>query len=262
MTGSGTVRTGAGTTFFAPGSPEPAPAIDLRPALSALATRAEAAAAGRPQDVLALDGWDAPARTRLLELLGTGDVAVDLGGSPDVRVVEASLPGVWQTWVADAPDGAARLAAVDVAPLPARLRAALAAATQDAAPDAQVPATASGMLAPLLAEIADWLPEVRRGHPGHGISLSRLPLPPNDMVELARRLGRGPATAVSRGHGSTRVTAMGTRYVWWVQHYNADDDLLVNALEITAWPSGLAVPWEDLGDSAARLAELVELAGP
>lgn len=261
MTRSSTVRTAAGTTFFSPGPPQPVagPGADLRALLREVQARAEAAAAGRPQDALALDDLDTAARTQLAELLGTGDVVVEVSGTAAVRVLESSLPGVWQTWIGD---GDRRLASVDVAPLPARLRRALAAETADAAPDTRVPAAASGLLAPLLAEIADWLPAVRQGHPGHSISLSRLPLPPNDTVELSRRLGRGPATAVNGGYGSTRVTAMGTRYVWWVQHYNADGDLLVNAVEVTAWPSGLAVPWEDLHDSAGRLPDLAELAAP
>lgn len=263
MTRSGTVRTRAGTTFFTPGPAQPAadPGPDLRATLRDLRARAEAAAAGRPQEALALDDLDTAASPRLVELLGTGDVGVELSGTPAVRVVESSLPGVWQTWIGEGA-GDRRLASVDVAPLPGRLRRALAAETADAAPDTQVSTAASGLLAPLLAEIADWLPAVRRGHPGHSISLSRLPLPPNDTVELSRRLGPGPAVAESRGYGSTRVTATGTRYVWWVQHYNADGDLLVNALEVTAWPSGLAVPWEDLGDSVQGVCDLMELAGP
>jgi hypothetical protein len=47
-----------------------------------------------------------------------------------------------------------------------------------------------------------------------------------------------------------------------VQHFDANQNLIVNAIEVTGWPSGVAVPWADLANSADELATRLEAGAP
>ncbi|HNH90452.1 MAG TPA: hydrogenase expression/formation protein, partial [Thiobacillaceae bacterium] len=95
----------------------------------------------------------------------------------------------------------------------------------------------------------------------HIINLSLLPFSPEDAAWLDQCLGRGRVTLLSRGYGNCRITATGVARVWWVQYFNSQDALILNTLEITDVPEVARAAAEDLADSAARLADILEWIG-
>jgi len=109
----------------------------------------------------------------------------------------------------------------------------------------------------VLAEIAQQQATYRSGGEAHAVNLSRLPLTPGDQAFLAERLGEGDVTIRVRGYGETRITAARLPNVWWVRHYNASDQLLLDTVEVSDFPSVARATPEDLADSAARLSDLL-----
>ena len=111
----------------------------------------------------------------------------------------------------------------------------------------------------LLAEVTERV----SGHAAepHIINLSLLPFSPEDAAWLDQCLGRGRVTLLSRGYGNCRITATGVARVWWVQYFNSQDALILNTLEITDVPEVARAAAEDLADSAARLADILEWIG-
>jgi hydrogenase-1 operon protein HyaF len=109
----------------------------------------------------------------------------------------------------------------------------------------------------VLAEIEQQLAAYRAGGEAHTVNLSRLPITPGDRAFLAERLGEGDLKIRVRGYGETRITAAQFPNVWWVHHYNASEQLLVDSIEVSDFPTVARATPEDLADSAVRLSELL-----
>ena len=110
----------------------------------------------------------------------------------------------------------------------------------------------------MLAEIADRAERYHFGEPNHTISLTLLPMTPEDLDLLVDRLGTGPVKIVSRGYGSCRVQATAVHNVWSVQFFNAMDAILLDTIEIGDVPAAAQAAVEDFRDSAVRLREIGE----
>jgi hydrogenase-1 operon protein HyaF len=63
---------------------------------------------------------------------------------------------------------------------------------------------------------------------------------------------------ISRGFGNCRITSTTARDVWWVQYFNSMNTLILDTIEIVDVPEVALAAVEDLVDSRARLAELIE----
>ncbi len=85
-----------------------------------------------------------------------------------------------------------------------------------------------------------------------------MPHTPEDLAYLSAKLGPGPLTILSRGYGNCRISATGLRNCWWVQHFNSDDRLILNTLEVVDVPAAALAAREDIEDSAARLVEILD----
>lgn len=190
------------------------------------------------------------------QLLGEGEVSIVCGNR--FQAQESVLAGVWMVRQTE-PDGNTR-DYVEIGRFPAAI---LAHAFPNAATRVEMPATLRPNLfnaPPLLAEINEQITRVDEGLiEQHVINLSLLPHTEEDLTFLDEQLGEGDLIILSRGYGNCRIRSTGTRHCWWVRHYNSQDTLILNCLEISFVPNvALAAP-EDLADSAERLGEIMDL---
>lgn len=202
---------------------------------------------------------DAGNRHFIDELLGEGEVSVICSGKHNIRIQESVLAGVWrlqklnaqQQIISDTLD-------VGIIPQQLSLSAFNGAAAQI---DTYWTVVPKGVMnsPPLLTELNAKIAEYRPGGKTHTINLSLLPQTEQDLAFLAQRLGPGSATILSRGYGNCRITATGTRYVWWVQYFNSEDTLILNTLEVSDVPSVACASPEDIADSRERLQEILKV---
>ncbi|MCE1235516.1 MAG: hydrogenase expression/formation protein [Hyphomicrobiales bacterium] len=224
-----------------------------------------------PELVAALETQEAHAPSRLFDLSGYGVDDLELIGQvlgegevsatvalPDgvvAQIQESVMAGLWRVRFVGA---SGKLAAdyVEVASVPAAIeRAAQMTQTLD-----ELPPSPEGAMnvASLLAEIRDRAAAHRPGAASHTITFSLFPMSEADMDHLQTTLGAGPVQMLSRGYGTCRIVATGTRNVWSVQYFNAMDTIVLDTLEIGDVPVTARAAVEDFRDSAERLKEIEE----
>lgn len=210
-----------------------------------------------PMDISALDD---ESRGLIDQVLGEGEVSMLFRGNRcSARIQESVLAGVWRIKYFDDDD---RLTSdtLEVAAVPRICRrhvfnraAHRVEMAREGIPEGVLNAP------PLLAEINDKVAEYRPGHEPHVINLTLLPQTEADIAFLIERLGEGPLTILSRGYGNCRITSTAVDHVWWVQYFNSQDRNILNTLEIGDVPAVAAAAPEDIGDSAQRLDEIMEV---
>jgi len=206
-----------------------------------------------------LAGLPPPTLKVVDEVLGEGEVAIQVGGGAQYRIQESVFAGVWRVC---ALDGDGRLAAdwLEASPVPGVALHAARAAMQPQLACAEYPAGAMNSPA-LVAEIGQQIARRQCGDPTHVINLTLFPLSPEDHGVLERALPVGPVAMISRGFGNCRVTSTLARDVWRVQYFNSMNTLILNTIEVVDVPEVALAATEDLVDSCARLAELIEWMG-
>lgn len=211
---------------------------------------------GQMPQVLDLGGLDPASRGFVEQTLGEGEVSIARSGPEEARVQETALRGVWLLHVADTAKQTLRHV-VEVADVPGLVRtSAFAGARRALPPMTEAPdgvMSAPALLTELEAHAKAW----RSGMETHVINLTLLPHTTKDLAFLGTRLGRGPVTLLARGYGNCRMTATALRHVWWVQHFNADDKLILDTLEVTDVPVAALAAQEDIHDSRDRLARIL-----
>jgi len=204
---------------------------------------------GAPAQGLDIRHLAATERTRLAEVLGEGEVVVNDTAIGVIR--ETRLSGVW----AHLDGGGMNPVRLEVGERPTLSKK----ATESPAPALSFATPPEDLMngPAVLAEITQRQVAYRPGGEGHAVNLSRLPLTPGDQLFLGERLGEGEVTIQVRGYGETRITAATLPNVWRVRHYNASDQLLLDTVEVSDFPSVARATPEDLADSAARLSDLL-----
>lgn len=112
----------------------------------------------------------------------------------------------------------------------------------------------------VLREVEERLQKlVEQGEEG-SIDLSGLPLTPEDYDLLEETLGEGEVVAEVHSLGPSRIHETGIPGVWWVTHYNSDDEVLAEFIEVAWCPEILLTPEDDAKDGLEALrARLFEL---
>ncbi len=112
----------------------------------------------------------------------------------------------------------------------------------------------------LLHEIVQLLKGLlEREEPAH-IDLRALPLTRQDHAMLWETLGEGEISAEVRNLGVTRIRQSGVAGVWWVTHYNEEEDVIGEFLEVAFCPESLIADLEAVEEGVDALqARLVEL---
>ncbi|WP_071796370.1 hydrogenase expression/formation protein [Natronohydrobacter thiooxidans] len=241
----------SGMRTYVPHMPEIEDPDSLAPALAVLDQVAQACdlvarEGGRAQ--IALAGLAAPARRLLAETLGHGEVSMRLRGVPAVAVQESVFAGVWVLQGAD-------IDLIEVAPVPELAVTRAHQPHRATTPDA--PRAPGVVNAPaLLAELGDKSASYRPGAEIHVVNLTLLPHTPEDLDHMARVLGEGAVTILSRGYGNCRITASAMPHVWRVQFFNSSDTLILDTWEVTQMPEVAIAGPEDIADSADRIREV------
>ncbi|MBK1721024.1 hydrogenase expression/formation protein [Thiocystis violacea] len=208
----------------------------------------------RVLDILTLPEQD---RALVTQALGEGEVSIRLTTDATLRAQETRLAGVWRIQESDA-SGRALRDELEVAEIPSRVRdVAFKGAATAAIGEREL---AEGVLTgrSILTELNEHAAAWRFGDLPHVVNLTLLPHTPEDLEYLTAKLGLGPLTILSRGYGNCRISATGLRHCWWVQHFNSDDRLILNSIEVVDVPSAALAAQEDIDDSAERLAEILE----
>jgi hydrogenase-1 operon protein HyaF len=239
--------------------------------------RADAAALADARDLLAaflalLETWDpavtprgprldlagvaTPALEVMNQMLGEGEVSIQIGGTRKFRIQESVFTGLWRVCALDA-DGRLARDWLEAGMLPGVAIEIAKDLGQDALPRIDLPQGAMNSPA-LLAEIGSQLAARTRGDAAHVINLTLFPMTPEDHVVLEQSLSVGSIAMISRGFGNCHVTSTGLTNVWRVQYFNNMNTLILNTIEIVDVPAVVLAAIEDLTDSRERLAELVE----
>jgi hydrogenase-1 operon protein HyaF len=190
------------------------------------------------------------------QLLGEGEVSIQVGGARPLRIQESVFTGVWRCCEIGA-DGRLQHDWLEAAALPQAALEAARAAAADGLPPTAFPAGTMNSPA-LLAEITSQRRGRAAGQRAHVINLTLFPLTPDDHAVLQAALPVGPVAMISRGFGNCRVTSTLTRDVWRVQYFNSMNTLILDTIEVVDVPEVALASPEDLDDSRLRLAELVQ----
>ncbi|WP_237154049.1 hydrogenase expression/formation protein [Oryzibacter oryziterrae] len=193
----------------------------------------------------------------ITEVLGEGEVAATVA-LPDgvvAQIQESVFAGLWRVRFTSA-TGELLADYAEVSAVPQAIRRAAAMTL----PELSIGDAPAGLMnaMPVLTEIADRARRYEPDAPSHTISLTLLPMSPEDIEFLMASLGTGPVRIVSRGYGTCRVQATAIHNVWSVQFFNAMDTLLLDTLEIGGVPVVASAAEEDFRDSAERLREIEE----
>ncbi|MBB3104816.1 hydrogenase expression/formation protein [Azomonas macrocytogenes] len=213
--------------------------------------------AGEPGRAVELACLPEPGLALLNQILGEGEVAVQVCGAQPVRIQETVLAGVWWGQQLDE-QGIIVRQWLEIADVPALV---LQQAFADARwPQLQAAAMPADLLnaGPVLAELLD--AAQRHAEAGLGmarvVNLSLLPFSPEDHRFLAEQLGDGAVVMLSRGYGSCRIASTATPGIWRVQYFNSTDQLILDTLEVTTIPQVACAAQEDVEDSSERLREI------
>ena len=206
-----------------------------------------------------MDGIDAATLAVTNQVLGEGEVSIQIAGERRVRIQESVFTGLWRCLEVDA-EGRLVHDWLEAAAMPQVAIDAARAASTDGVAKVEMPPGAMNSPA-LLAEIGSQLAARSPGAPAHTINLTLLPMTPSDHAVLERALPVGPVAIMSRAFGNCRVTSTSTRDVWRVQYFNTMNTLILNTIEVVEMPEAAVASAQDLIDTRTRLAELVEWMG-
>jgi hydrogenase-1 operon protein HyaF len=193
------------------------------------------------------------------QMLGEGEVSVEIAGESTWRIRESVFTGIWRCCQFNA---ARTLVAdwLEAAPLPRIVLAAARATARLSLVTARVPPGVMNAPA-LIREIASQVAARRPGGRAHVVNLTLLPMGNDDHAALERAFPAGPVSITSHGFGNCRVTSTTSRDVWRVQYFNNANTLILNTIEVVDVPEVALASAEDLIDSRTRLAELVAWMG-
>jgi len=190
------------------------------------------------------------------QMLGEGEVSIQISGTRSFRIQESVFTGLWRVCELDA-GGTLASDWLEVAALPrVAVQAAREAADCTLAP-VEFPVGAMNSPA-LLCEIEAQMRGREPGARAHVVNLTLFPMTPEDHQVLDQALPIGPVAMISRGFGNCRITSTGARNVWRVQYFNNMNTLILNTIEIVDLPEVALAATEDLEDSRTRLAELID----
>jgi hydrogenase-1 operon protein HyaF len=197
-----------------------------------------------------------PALEIMNQMLGEGEVSIQVAGERRFRIQESVFTGLWRVCALDG-NGLLSEDWLEAGMLPDAVVPIARAAGRETPAPVGLPAGAMNSPA-LLAEIGNQVATRSRGDPAHVINLTLFPMTPDDHDVLAQALPVGPVAMISRGFGNCHVTSTGVTDVWRVQYFNNMNTLILNTIEVVDVPEVVLAAAEDLADSRERLAELVD----
>lgn len=248
-------------TFSMPHVPEQADPAALAASRDLLAAFLAALEAWDPTDGSAgprvdMRALGAAASVITNQMLGEGEVAIQVLGPRRWRIQETVFTGLWRCCEVDA-GGSLLDDWLEAATVPEVVLEAARQGATDGLPAVERPPGAMNSPA-LVAEIAGQLRTRDPAARAHVVNLTLFPMTPDDHAVLAQALPVGTVAMISRGFGNCHVSSTGTRDVWRVQYFNSMNTLILDTIEVVAMPEVAMAAAEDLDDSRQRLADLVQ----
>jgi HupH hydrogenase expression protein len=105
----------------------------------------------------------------------------------------------------------------------------------------------------ILHEIKGMLEGLARAGKEDSIDLRSLPTGPGDYQRLKQLLGQGEVSATVEAMGPTRIYETVYPGVWWVTHFNADEEVIADRIEVTLQPQMLKSHPSDVTEGLERL---------
>ena len=103
----------------------------------------------------------------------------------------------------------------------------------------------------ILLELQGMLYELVHTGKSTSIDIRSLPITPGDFEYLKSLLGEGEVTATINALGPTKIIETEIPGVWWITHYNADEMVLAESIEVTELPELLKTQQQDLQQAIA-----------
>jgi hydrogenase-1 operon protein HyaF len=116
-----------------------------------------------------------------------------------------------------------------------------------------------GGVAALLTEIASLLVRLAETQLPAAIDLRSLPMSPQDRSELQAVLGEGEVRATIEAEGISTLRETRMSGVWWIEHRDAQGELVAELLEIAHVPAILASATDEIAAAARTLREHLSL---
>jgi hydrogenase-1 operon protein HyaF len=199
---------------------------------------------------LALDDVPPRALEIVNQMLGDGEVSIQIAGARSYKAQESVFTGYWRV-CEFGPDERLLADWLEAGALPRCVLDAARAGAATTLPPVVVPPGARNSPS-LLQEIS------AQGKPAHVINLTLFPMTPDDHALIDSALPVGPVAIISRSFGNCRITSTLARDVWRVQYFNSMNTLILNTIEIVEVPETALAAVDDLEDSRGRLAELID----
>ncbi|MCV6638387.1 hydrogenase expression/formation C-terminal domain-containing protein [Candidatus Albibeggiatoa sp. nov. NOAA] len=111
----------------------------------------------------------------------------------------------------------------------------------------------TGNVSPLLVEIKHALQKLLEQNEPTCIDLNSLPFSPDDEQALRERLGQGEIKAELNSLGVSHIWETQISGVWWVEHFNVENQKTNQYLEITWIPDILKSQQEDVRASLEQM---------
>jgi hydrogenase-1 operon protein HyaF len=115
----------------------------------------------------------------------------------------------------------------------------------------------SGNVTAILYEVRHALQRLAEIDEETVIDLQALPLAPQEGDRIEQMLGQGEVLVELHALGPSRIHETAFSGVWWVAHYNAENQLVGKYIEVAHIPGILMAQQEDLQDGLLRLDALL-----
>jgi len=117
----------------------------------------------------------------------------------------------------------------------------------------------TGMVQAVLSELMQHLQQLVESGLTHVIDLSSLPMSGSDRTQLETLLGNGEAQVILTTIGESRIIETAYSGIWWVRHYNLEQQLLAELIEIAQVPEIIKSHPADIRQALHRLKTTIEL---
>lgn len=110
----------------------------------------------------------------------------------------------------------------------------------------------------ILSELQSKLAVLNREGTADSIDLRTLPMFPGDHEQLKETLGCGEITVSIDAMGPTEIYETAVSGIWWITHYNSEDENIAEYIEITALPELLKTDPQEIQQAEQQLQQLID----
>lgn len=110
----------------------------------------------------------------------------------------------------------------------------------------------------ILSELLSKLTVLNREGTTDSIDLRTLPMFPGDYEQLKETLGYGEINVSINAMGPTEIYETAIPGIWWITHYNSEDENIAEYIEITALPELLKTDPQEIQQAEPQLQQLID----